>query len=159
MIADHQDEKAAVKRTALFVVLLKAVGLFVIGWLAAPMIARLFDITGGVPLFRLVLLDLPIMTLYVAYRGIPMGERDFGPVGVSQVTLGATKLLGILVLVALGMSVKGALIVYVLGRSRPSLYVTVAHPPPGLRPERRLFRELEPRWRFPWESSPLRCRS
>ncbi len=36
MIAEHQDDRPAVKRSALFVVLIRAGVLFVIGWLAAP---------------------------------------------------------------------------------------------------------------------------
>jgi O-antigen/teichoic acid export membrane protein len=63
-----------------------------------------------------------------------MGRRHFGQLAVSQVVLGATKCLGVALLVVTGMSIADALLVNVLGSCVALLFLVVRYPPTALRP-------------------------
>jgi O-antigen/teichoic acid export membrane protein len=87
--------------------------LFVLTWLAAPLISRVLDLGEGGFLVRLGALDLLVFGAYVASRGIAQGQRRFSIVAVAESAYAATKVLGLLALLLIGLSVEGALLVNV----------------------------------------------
>lgn len=92
--------------------LLVSTVVFGLAFLAAPWIAAWLGL--GTFLVRLAILDLPLAGLYFAEQGIQNARRGFGVLALGFVAYAATKLAGVLALVALGVTVEGALIVNVV---------------------------------------------
>jgi O-antigen/teichoic acid export membrane protein len=88
-------------------------GLFLVTWLAAPLIGQALGLDDGAFLVRVGALDLLVFGLWVASRGICQGQRRFLPLAVAESAYAATKALGLLGLLAVGLSVVGALLVNV----------------------------------------------
>ncbi len=134
LLPDHQEQATEVEQSAHVVLLAISLGLFVVGWALAPLVARLFHLTDGARLFRLAILDIPFATAFAGYSGMLMGRRRFGALSTSQIVLGAAKFIGILSLVAFGISVGRALVVNVLSSCTVLVYLVVRYPPKMLRP-------------------------
>src|SRR5262249_60497324 len=64
-------------------------------------------------LSRIGPIHLPFFGVYTSYRAIHQGHRRFFRLGCSQITYALTKLVGALLLVRFGLSVKNALLVNV----------------------------------------------
>lgn len=116
--------------------------LFVILWFAAPAIAGLIDIPHGTALLRVAALDLPAMSWMYAAEGILNGRRNFQAQGSLQVMQSAAKLLGVLTLLAIGVTVKGALIAHVAGTVVAVSIITYLFPPNRTRPTREILRSM-----------------
>lgn len=86
--------------------------LFIATWLAAPLIERGLGLGDSGFLLRVAALDLLVFGAYVASRGICQGHRRFLVVAVAEFVYAATKVLGLLALLAAGLSVVGALLVH-----------------------------------------------
>jgi len=142
LIPDHQEESHRVEGSGRVVLLATSLLLFVIGWVAAPWVANLFQLEEGARLFRLAILDLPFAAGYAGYSGTLMGRRRFGPLAVSQALMAMTKCLGVVGLVYLGMSIGRALLVNVLGSAVALLFLILRYPPKGLRPAWPLVRKV-----------------
>jgi len=142
LIPDHQSQTREVEQSARAVLLVTSLLVFAIGWYLAPRLGHLFGIADGARLFRLALLDVPFSAACAGYTGALNGRRRFGPLAASQVLLGATKCLGAIALVYLGMSVGRALVVNVLASCAALLYLVVRYPPEGFRPVWSLMREV-----------------
>ena len=113
VLHDHPGESRSIESSAQLLLLAWALLLFAVCWFTAPTLARWFNIPDGANLFRLAVLDIPLMSVYLAYQGILNGRRMFGALSAGLIIHTTTKLLGILVLVALGLSVAGALVAHV----------------------------------------------
>lgn len=142
LIPDRHEDADLVEGSALFLLLPAALVLLAAGWLAAPAVARVFDLRDGARLFRLAILDIPFAVLYAGYSGMLMGRRLFGLLSVSQTILGAAKLLGITALIVLGVSVERALIVNVAASCAALLVLVVRHRSPRLRSVERFVHPL-----------------
>jgi O-antigen/teichoic acid export membrane protein len=123
LIPKEGHNPAALQQTALFLNFLLFILLFILLWLAAPLLADLFDLHGGANLFRLAALDLPFFGMYVLYRGVLLGHREFLSISTADVLYSVTKLGGIVLLLALWLSVPGALVVNVLASVGAMLFV------------------------------------
>jgi O-antigen/teichoic acid export membrane protein len=124
LIPQADEASVAVEQTAVFLSFCLFILLFFLLWFAAPMLADLFDLPdSGTLLFRIAALDLPFFGMYAAYRGVLQGHREFLSISIADVLYSATKLGGVLVLVALWLSVPGALIVNILGSVGALLFV------------------------------------
>ena len=84
-------------------------------WLAAPLLAGLFNVADGTRLFRIAALDIPFYGVYFMLMQILNGRRLFHLQCMGTITYGLSKAAGILILVQIGPSVEGALIVNVVG--------------------------------------------
>ena len=114
LIPQYHKQASTVEQSAQVLLVLLSVGLFALCWILAPTFARVFQLPQGVTLFRLAILDLPFSGLYFAYQGIFNGHRRFGLLSLGMIAYSLTKVGGILVLYALGLSVAGALLVNVV---------------------------------------------
>jgi O-antigen/teichoic acid export membrane protein len=125
-----QSENAgAVARTSAACLLTVTMILFAICWVAAPAIARSFDIENGAWLVRIAILDIPVNGLYLAYQGILQGHRRFGTVSVALILYSSAKVGGIILLLAIGVSVASALIVNVLATVAALLFLVTRYRP------------------------------
>jgi PST family polysaccharide transporter len=114
MVPADEDNAGAIVRTANFVLVAVSLLMFAVLWALAPALASVLDIAGGDSLVRLAILDVPLAGLLVAYRGALTAHRKFGLVSLNLVLYGLVKLAGTLGLLALGLSVAGALVVNAL---------------------------------------------
>jgi O-antigen/teichoic acid export membrane protein len=87
--------------------------LFILLWGGAPWLASWFGIADGTLLFRIAAIDLPFFGAYTAYRAIHQGHRRFLQLACSQVVYALVKLVGVVLLIHFGLSVKNALLVNV----------------------------------------------
>jgi len=93
-------------------------------------------------LFRVAFLDLPLNGLYVAYQGTLNGTRRFGMLSVGFVAYSLTKLVGTFVLLAIGLSVSGALIVNVIATIGGIAYFASRLPPWNWAADRALVAQM-----------------
>ena len=91
-----------------------SLALFAVVLLLAPALARWLRLDAGANLLRIALLDLPFAGFYFAQQGLLSGHRRFGLLSVGLIAYAFTKLLGVLFLLAIGVTVEGALIVNVV---------------------------------------------
>ena len=114
LLAETETGQDGLERSALALNFGLHLLFFALLWLAAPWLASWFEVEHGALYFRLAAIDLPLFGLYTVYQAIHQGRRHFVRLGVSQVIYALTKFLGVLVLMALGISIGKALIVNVL---------------------------------------------
>lgn len=139
LIPQQADRSASVEQTARVILLGWSLVLYAICWIAAPFIAGLFDLPQATTLFRVAFLDIPLNGLYVTYQGVLGGHRRFGVLSWGFAVYSLTKLLGIVLLLALGLSVTGALLVNVLATLGALVYLIHLNPPRGWRIDRVLL--------------------
>ncbi|MGH8058854.1 MAG: lipopolysaccharide biosynthesis protein, partial [Candidatus Entotheonellia bacterium] len=122
---EDEARRPSVEQTAQTLLMLVFLCLFILMWLSAPTLARLFRIPEAAPLFRLACLDIPVSGLYFTYQGILAGRRDFGAISGGLALYGLTKLIGIAVALLVGLSIFGALMVNVAGTVGALLFLSV----------------------------------
>jgi O-antigen/teichoic acid export membrane protein len=128
LLPEYESRAAELEQTAKAFLLAVCLALFVLCWFLAPWLTALFHIPAGTTLFRIAILDLPLTGVYNAYQGILNGHRRFGVLSVGFITYSLTKVAGILALVALGLSVSGALVVNVLATVGVMVYMAFRVP-------------------------------
>ena len=143
LIPQQSEKSLAVEQTALFLNFSLFILLFVLLWCAAPLLADLFELrNGGATLFRIAALDLPLFGMYAGYRGVLQGHREFLSITFADVLYSGTKLAAVFVLLALWVSVPGALFVNVLGSIGALLFVMSRISIKILQPTCKLIRPL-----------------
>ncbi len=142
LIPDSPSQVRVVEQSARFLLLALGLALFAICWAAAPAVAELFRIPDGTRLFRLAILDIPLASIYVAYQGILTGHRLFGPLGASQALFGMAKLAGVLILLAVGLSVASVLVANAAATLAVVAYLFIRFPPSGFWPQRGIIKRL-----------------
>ena len=95
----------------------------------APLAAELFKIPEGAFLFRVAIVDIPLVAVFFAYQGILYGHHRYGILSLSLILQTLTKLAGIVILLSIGMSVIGALIAHVLATVCVIGYLLARFPP------------------------------
>jgi O-antigen/teichoic acid export membrane protein len=112
LIAEDEDRSARVQEAALVLGVVLFGLLFVLLWVAAAPLANLFGLDdGGARLIRIAALDLPFFGLYVIYRGVVQGHRDFLSFSIADVLYAGGKLAGVVFLVAVLLSLPGVMLV------------------------------------------------
>jgi O-antigen/teichoic acid export membrane protein len=114
-LPDDDLSQRSVRRAAARSQAVISVGLFLILFLAAPLLAALLRDPGLTAYLRLAFLDLLAMGAYGYYRGVLNGWRAFPQLAVTLVAYSLTKLLAICLLVFLGFGIQGALVGNVIG--------------------------------------------
>ena len=131
-----------IEQTARALLLIIAFAFLGICWAVADPVARMLDLPQGAKLLRFAVLDLPFNGLYLAYQGILFAHRRYAVLSISMVVYAFTKLAGMLLLLAWGLSVTGALIVNVIATVGVLVYLTIRFPPRGWRPTREFIRPM-----------------
>ncbi|HET6470074.1 MAG TPA: oligosaccharide flippase family protein [Geminicoccaceae bacterium] len=108
-----QDHAVAATGTTLSVALYLLV--FAGFWLGAPRLEALLNVPDGTYLFRVAAIDIPFYGLFFMLVHVLNGRRDFGRTSLATALYGISKVIGILVLVTVGPTIEGALIVNVVG--------------------------------------------
>lgn len=134
LMADGRHDQGQVERSARALLVGWSLALLAISWVAAPWLASLMRIPDGELFLRIAFLDLPLMAMFFSYNGALTGRRQFSVLAAAQAAYGLVKLAGILVLIGLGISVEGALVVYVLSTGIVSALLAVRYRNRGLRP-------------------------
>ncbi len=134
LLAENAAETPTVEQTARVLFVVCSLVLVIPGWTLAPVLAGLFAMESGAVLFRVAMLDLPLMALFLAYQGILHGHGRFGTLSVALIMHTLAKLSGIIVLLGLGVSVLGAMVVHVLATAAVLVYLLVRFPPDRTRP-------------------------
>jgi len=142
LIPEHLRRSAAVESSARFLLAVSSVVCVVVGWVVAPVLARVFDINGGTALIRIAVFEVPLTAMYVGYQGILSGHRRFGPLALAHVVYATAKLIGITLLLVLGVSLRGAILVNVISTAVVFAYLFVRFPPRRWWPERQLMRPI-----------------
>jgi O-antigen/teichoic acid export membrane protein len=114
LIAERPPGLPGLEATGVTLTLIVSVAVFVAFWLAAPVLADAFHVRDGAHLFRIAAVSIPLYSLYIMADHILNGRRRFGLESVGIVLHSLSKLAGILLLHALGISIVGALIVNAL---------------------------------------------
>ncbi|HVL18577.1 MAG TPA: oligosaccharide flippase family protein, partial [Gemmatimonadales bacterium] len=142
LIPEHRDDPRPVESTARALLLGIGFLAFSLCWLAAPLVESSFNVPNATYLFRIACLDVPATALYVSYTGILGGHRRFGHLAIAQMVYAAAKVLGVLILLAIGMSVAGVLLTNALATMVACAFLLVKFPPSGFRPEPELLRRI-----------------
>jgi O-antigen/teichoic acid export membrane protein len=109
-LPDPSLPEPQVRRAAVLVQALISVGVFLVLFLAAPLLASLLRDPALTAYLRLAFLDILIMGAYAYYRGVLNGWRVFPQLALTITAYALTKLLVSTLLVYLGLGVEGALI-------------------------------------------------
>ena len=123
LIPEYQTRAPEVEQTAMAFLLAVSLALLILCWVLAPSLAHLFHIEAGINLFRIAILDLPLYGVYNAYQAVLNGHRQFGTLSVGMITYSLTKVGGILLLLLLGLSISGALVVNVFATVGALVYI------------------------------------
>lgn len=111
LIAEGEERAHELEGTGLTLTLVINIPLFVAFWLLAPMLGALFRVEDGATLFRVAALDIPFFGMYVAASHILNGHRSFAQESFGVVTYATARVVGILILLMVGVTIVGALIV------------------------------------------------
>ena len=114
LVAERLTPAPRLEATALTLGLLAYLALFVVVFVAAPGLAVLFDIPDGTRLFRIAAISIPFYGVFASLLSILNGRRAFLGESAVFAFFGLTRTAAILILVWIGPTVAGALIVNVL---------------------------------------------
>jgi O-antigen/teichoic acid export membrane protein len=148
LIAERQDRTSHLEGTGLTLTLMVFTAIFLLFWAAAPVMAGLFQIPDGTRLFRIASIDIPFFGMYFICSHILNGRRRFGIESLGISLYGLAKAVGILILLCLGLSIQGALIVNIASSVVALIVVAVPIPLESFRPTFR-FSGLVFRWAIP----------
>jgi O-antigen/teichoic acid export membrane protein len=142
VLADNPDDAAAVEQTSRLLCLAMGLSLFVIGWLAAPALAALLQMPDGAWLFRLTFADAPLMAAFYAAQGMLFGRRRFALYAAALILMMLVKLGGVLLLLAIGLGLAGAMIAHLASTAATLVFVLVRMPPCRAAPRLGLARAM-----------------
>ena len=115
LVAERPTLEPALEATGFTLAAIVFTAIFMAFWVAAPILGDLFNVADGARLFRIAALDIPFYGVYFMLVHILTGRRRFGLQCLGTIVYGVSKAVGILVLVAIGPSVAGALLVNAIG--------------------------------------------
>jgi O-antigen/teichoic acid export membrane protein len=123
LMAEQPEGNAPIAATGLTLSLLTYGFLFGAMWLLAPVLAAVLRIPDGTFLMRLAFWDIPIYGTFFALWHILNAQRRFVIESMSFVLYGATKAIGVAVLLMLGPTVAEALIVNIVASAVALLFI------------------------------------
>jgi O-antigen/teichoic acid export membrane protein len=134
LIAESRDSSLDLVRTGMTLSLVLYLGIFALFWLCSPLMASVFHIPDSTALFRIASLDIPVYGMYVTCLHIVGGWRRFKIDSAAITIYASVKALGTLVLLYLGLSVRGALIINVMASVIGLTFIVCYVPLRGFRP-------------------------
>jgi O-antigen/teichoic acid export membrane protein len=115
LIPERGTRAPLLEQTASSLNLIFFAGLFAALWLAAPALARVFELgEPGVRWFRIAALDLPIFGWYAVNRGVLLGRREFFAASAVDALYSLMKFVGAVILLTIWLSVASALAVNIV---------------------------------------------
>jgi O-antigen/teichoic acid export membrane protein len=121
-------EGEKVVTTSIVISLALVAAMTVAVWLLAPAIARWFQEPGQEALFRLAAFDIPFYGMYLLYRGMAMGQREFTRAFASGLILGSIKVIALVWIILAGHRLSGALVAYIAGSAAACIFLAVQSP-------------------------------
>jgi stage V sporulation protein B len=115
LVAEKGSAAQRVEATGVTMALMVYSVIFLLFLLAAPWLGAIFNLPDGGYLFRIAALDIPFYGVYFMFIHVLSGRREFSQQAIAASFYHLTKALGIIVLVMIGPTVAGALVVNVLG--------------------------------------------
>jgi O-antigen/teichoic acid export membrane protein len=115
LIAGARTGASEIEATGLTLAMIVYATIFAAFWLAAPALGALFHVADGARLFRIAAIDIPFYGVYFMMSHILNGRRLFHLESLSTIVYGVSKAIGILILIQIGPSIAGALIVNAIG--------------------------------------------
>lgn len=128
LIVEDPEQAPLITQTSWMIAAIIFVVTFLLFWVSAPGLARLFHMSDGTLLFRLAGIDIPFFGMYYIYRGVSEGQRDFATLSIAGVVYGLGKALGVLILYLVGVSIEGALTVNIVGSIIALAYIASRTP-------------------------------
>lgn len=115
LVAETQTDASRLEATGLTLAIIIFAAIFAGFWLAAPVLGAVFHVADGARLFRIAALDIPFYGVYFMITHILSGRRLFHLMSWATIVYGVSKAAGILILVQIGPSIAGALLVNAAG--------------------------------------------
>jgi O-antigen/teichoic acid export membrane protein len=135
-------QRETIEKTTRSMLLLWSLPLFALLWATAPALAAYFKIPSGAGLFRVASFHVPAMALYFAYEGIVTGRRRFDAMSAIQMVQSTAKMGGVLLLLAVGLSLRGVLVAHVLATAVTAVLAAMAFPLGRARASRATMRTI-----------------
>jgi len=143
MVARRGSRASRLEASGFTISLFVSLGVFVVFWLAAPLLADLFNIEeNGAWYFRIAALDIPFYGLFFILAEILGGRRDFVGKTVGYVIYCTTKVVGIILIYLLDPTVTGALLINVAASALAVLWLVWRVGWPSLRLRLAFFRPI-----------------
>jgi O-antigen/teichoic acid export membrane protein len=136
------EQRAVIEQSARVLLVSISLPLFLLAWFAAPLLSDYLGIPSGTLLIRIAAINLPMLAAYSAYDGIFSGLRMFAAQSVLQIVQSMAKLAGIVVLLLVGLSVKGAFVANVAASIATLLVIALRFPLGGERASTAIMREM-----------------
>ncbi len=133
-IAERGAASVALEATGTTLTALIYLVVFAAFWGLAPQLASAFRVEGGADLFRIAAIDIPFFGLYVVGSHILNGRRAFAAESVGVAIYAGAKVIGILLLLLIGVTIAGALVVNAAASVVALGYVAWRVGAPSLRP-------------------------
>jgi O-antigen/teichoic acid export membrane protein len=115
LIAGERNAAPHLEASGLTLAAIVYAAIFAGFWLAAPLLGALFHVADGARLFRIAAIDIPFFGIYFMLNHILTGRHLFRAASLGTIVYGLSKAIGILILVQVGPSVAGALVVNAIG--------------------------------------------
>lgn len=114
MVAQRGSRASRLEATGFTLCFLVSLGLFCVFWLAAPVLASVLNIgENGTWYFRVAALDIPFYGLFFVFSEILTGRRDYVGVTIGYTVYCLAKVIGVVLLWAIGPTVTNALLLNV----------------------------------------------
>ena len=125
LVSTRQGSVYSIFTGALKIQMALAFIICLIAFIFSGFISMLLGDSRLVVFFRIAILDIPIFALYSIYLGVLNGLRRFLSQSLAHIAYSLTKPLAIIVLVSIGLSLKGALFGHILA-SLAGLFVAIS---------------------------------
>ncbi|MBI2844726.1 MAG: oligosaccharide flippase family protein [Armatimonadetes bacterium] len=112
--AEQKDLLPAIAVAAMKGQAVYSMALFLIALVGAPWVARLLHDDRLTALIRLAAIDIPVYAFYFCYTGVLNGRGSYSRQAAAMISYALAKVAAILLLVALGFGIKGAIVGNVL---------------------------------------------
>ena len=136
LLPQFERQRGVIEQSTRALLLLWSLPLAGLMWLLAPNLAAAFGIPDGAKIIRIAAANIPAIGLFYAYEGILGGRRMFAAQSAMHIGQSVTKFAGILLLLAIGLSVSGAFAMHVAATVVTVLCLLIAFPPWGSWPSR-----------------------
>jgi O-antigen/teichoic acid export membrane protein len=142
LLSSSATRAPEVEQTARVLLFFWSLVLFALCWLVAPHLAAYFDMSDGAMLFRIVSVDIVLMSVFYAYDGIFNGRHNFAGQAALIGVQALVKLLAVAAMLLIGLSVAMACVAHVFATFATIAWVLARHPPGRTWPTRESVRTM-----------------